>query len=500
MANIKVKIIDQKTLCLEEDGHKGDIIDLNSAISIDTGFIQRLIEEEKNKLLEKRLSEQKDALTNIHKKDIENLRLEYEKERDIKIKENAKNYDEIITSLKIENKKLETKIDLESKNAKEKLNNEIAIIEASYKSKAESINLEHFKTENEQKRKIESLENELSKIKELYSKDLELEKSKIAETYKSQIEAKNNEITKFKYDIALNETKYANELLSKEKELEEKHNSELAKLKQELEETQTKYSQLSLTKSFQNVKTLGEELEKWCTQEYENAAIAGFNNCTWQKDNDVIKENGENKGTKADFIFKVFSDTPSKCAYPISSVCLEMKNESNVSTSRKKNSDYYKKLDDDRNKKGCEYALLVSELEWDTANDSPIKKVSEYEKMFVVRPQYMITFLSIIYSLSTKYSEIINAKNKEELNLKESQELIEEFEALKKTYLENPLVSLEKQINEINKNNDKIIESANRNRDLISKIITDTLATISTKIERFNIIKLAKKRDKITDQ
>ena len=179
MANIKVKIIDQKTLCLEEDGHKGDIIDLNSAISIDTGFIQRLIEEEKNKLLEKRLSEQKDALTNIHKKDIENLRLEYEKERDIKIKENAKNYDEIITSLKIENKKLETKIDLESKNAKEKLDKEIALVEASYRSKNESINIEHFKTETEQKRKIESLENELNKIKELYSKDLELEKSKM---------------------------------------------------------------------------------------------------------------------------------------------------------------------------------------------------------------------------------------------------------------------------------------------------------------------------------
>lgn len=500
MANIKVKIIDQKTLCLEEDGHKGDIIDLNSAISIDTGFIQRLIEEEKNKLLEKRLSEQKEALANIHKKDIENLRLEYEKERDIKIKENANKYDEIITSLKIQNEKLVTKIDLDTKNAKEKLDKEIALVEASYRSKNESINIEHFKTEAEQKRKIESLENELNKIKELYSKDLELEKSKIAETYKSQIAAKNNEITQFKYDIALNETKHANELLSKEKELEEKHNSDLAKLKQELEETQTKYNQLSLTKSFQNVKTLGEELEKWCTQEYENAALAGFNNCTWQKDNDVIKENGENKGTKADFIFKVFSDTPSKCAYPISSVCLEMKNESNVSTNRKKNSDYYKKLDDDRNKKGCEYALLVSELEWDTANDSPIKKVSEYEKMFVVRPQYMITFLSIIYSLSTKYSEIINAKNKEALNLKESQELIDEFESLKKTYLEKPLIALEKQVDEINKNNDKIIDAANKNRDLISKLITDTLSTIENKIEKFNIIKLAKKRDKITDQ
>lgn len=499
MANIKVKIIDQKTLCLEEDAHKGDIIDLNSAISIDTAFIQRLIEEEKNKLLDKRLDEQRLSLERLHQEEIKKIKLEVEKDRDIKIQENSKKYDAIVTSLKEERIKLDEKNKADKENFETKLELELNKLKAKYDSEKESSNIENFKKETEQKRVIDSLQTELNKHKELYLKDLEIEKNKIASDYRDKLKAKDQEITKINTQIELLKTQNRLDVLDTKNKLEATHKEDIEKLEAELHETQAKYNQLSLTKSFQNVKTLGEELEKWCTQEYENVAVAGFTNCTWQKDNEVIKDIGEEKGTKADFIFKVYSDTPSKCTFPISSVCLEMKNESNVSTSKKKNSDHYKKLDDDRKKKGCEYALLVSELEWDTANDSPIKKVSEYEKMFVVRPQYMITFLSIIYSLSTKYSEIINAKNKEALNLKESQELIDEFEALKKTYLENPLSALEKQVNEINKYNDKIIESANKNRDLISKLITDTLSNITTKIERFNIIKLAKKRDKISD-
>ena len=35
--------------------------------------------------------------------------------------------------------------------------------------------------------------------------------------------------------------------------------------------------------------------------------------------------------------------------------------------------------DKDRIKKNCEYALLISELEWDSANDTPIKKVRDYD-------------------------------------------------------------------------------------------------------------------------
>ena len=69
------------------------------------------------------------------------------------------------------------------------------------------------------------------------------------------------------------------------------------------------------------------------------------------------------------------------------------------------------KLDKDRIKKGCEYALLVSELEWNSDNDVPIKKVPEYEKMYVVRPQYFITFLSIVYSFGMKYKDLLVNSN-----------------------------------------------------------------------------------------
>lgn len=48
----------------------------------------------------------------------------------------------------------------------------------------------------------------------------------------------------------------------------------------------------------------------------------------------------------------------------------------------------------------------------------------------------------------------------------------------------------------INKNNDIIIESSNKNRDFSSKKLPIYLLTIAIKIERFNITKLVKKRKK----
>lgn len=499
MANIKVKIIDQNTLCLEEDAKKGDIIDLKTAISIDTAFIQRLIEEEKTKLVDKKLQEQKSELEKLFNANISKIKAEYEAERDKKIQENANSYDAIVNSLKLDKAKLEEKIESNKVEAKNNLELELAKEKNLHQNEIESLNNNYLKNDFEQKRLIQELQNQLNSQKESRDKDIQIEKSKVENDFKDKLIEKDKLISDSKRELELLKVKGEKDLLEKENEIKKVHDEEIKKLQDELQEAKAECDKLSLAKSFQNVKKLGEELEKWCTQEYENAAVAGFTNCTWQKDNDAIKEALDEKGTKADFIFKVFSDTPSECTFPISSVCLEMKNESNVSVNKKKNSDHYKKLDEDRKKKGCEYALLVSELEWDTANDSPIKKVNEYEKMFVVRPQYMITFLSIVYSLSTKYSEIINAKNKEALNLKESQELIEEFESLKKTYLEKPLETLAKQIEEINKNNDKIIEVANKNRDVISKLINDTLSTIQLKIERFNIRKLVKMRDKISD-
>ena len=74
-----------------------------------------------------------------------------------------------------------------------------------------------------------------------------------------------------------------------------------------------------------------------------------------------------------------------------------MKNEADDSTHRKTNESHFKKLDADRRKKGCEYAVLVSLLEPDNELYAGITDVSyQYEKMYVVRPQFFIPIITLL--------------------------------------------------------------------------------------------------------
>lgn len=309
----------------------------------------------------------------------------------------------------------------------------------------------------------------------------------------------NNDIKHLKNDI---QTK----IQLSNKDLEIKHNDETNRLKenfnkeresliQKYNEINNKYNALSLQKSSLNVKQLGEELENWCNNEFQQASIAGFSNCTWEKDNTVVKLDDQTKGSKADYIFKVYLNNEYKDENMLASVCLEMKNESNVSTNKKKNSDYYSKLDENRRKKNCEYALLVSELEYTSSNDCPIQKINGYEKMYMVRPQYMISFLSLIYSLANKYKQAILNRKQDEYNFKAKKELEEEFENLKQTYLDKPLIALEKNVESLSKNNAEILKFATKNSELLTEITNKTIKSIKDKIERFNIRKISKNLD-----
>ena len=174
-----------------------------------------------------------------------------------------------------------------------------------------------------------------------------------------------------------------------------------------IKEKEDVINQLQRQKANLNVKQTGEDLEAWCDNTVKEAMQNGFLNCTWQKDNEVIKEEGEQKGSKADYIFRIYSDNLHIEQTEIASICMDMKDENPDSINKKSNSDYYKQLDKNRVKKNCKYALLVSNLEMDKPNIIPIYKVREYEDMYVVRPAYLITFLNMITSLATKYSSLI---------------------------------------------------------------------------------------------
>lgn len=482
MAIVKVKVIDKETLQLEEDANKGDIINLNDVLLIDTSSIESLIEKEKNNILEKRIKEANEKLTlELDGKNKDQLRKQEIAYKD----EIQKKIDEYNTLMHEFSK---YKSNVEANLEKEKTN-----VEITKDREINNLKLQNATLLNQKDTQISSLNNEIKLLKE----NLKVEAERVTLTITSQKDKEINllekQIEELKHQIKDSSLQKELAIVEAKKIEEEKYK----KLEEEKRNIETKYQQLSLQKSSLNVKKLGEELERYCNEEYQAAAISGFTNCQWYKDNTAIKNEDDIKGTKADFIFKVFSDSSYSNESLLSSVCLEMKNESNVSSIKKKNSDHYKKLDEDRNKKGCEYALLVSELEWDTPNDSPIKKVNEYEKMYIVRPQYMITFLSIIYTLANKFKDLLITSNKEKLELKEANELVEEFNKLKNTYLDKPLESLTKSINTLKDNNEQILTYARKNDEEISKIIDDKLKAIREKIERFDIKKLSRKLDKL---
>lgn len=482
MNQIKVKVIDKDTLELMEDAKAGDYIKLTDVISVDTTSINALIAKEKENVIAHRIEEAK-----------RNLTTELESKEKDKIHDLEKSYNEEL--LKLQNEiinlnneydKLKNSLDLKIANAKSELERtklqEISALKSVHKDEL----VKKDTTIQDLQNKITTLNT--TKETEIKNAKLELEREK-----EGQINSLNSNIQSLKQQL---------DSKDKEKEialfkLKEEKDEEYRTLEKSKEEIEQKFQNLSLQKSSLNVKKLGEELERYCDEEYRTASMAGFENCEWYKDNTAIKNENDIKGTKADFIFKVYSSNEFNESNLLASVCLEMKNESNVSSNKKKNSDHYKKLDEDRNKKGCEYALLVSELEWDTINDSPIKKVPGYEKMYIVRPQYMIVFLSFVYSLANKFKDLLNTTNKEKLELKASLDLVAEFEKLKETYLDKPLEALNKSIEQIRANNNQIISYANKNEVELKKIIEERINTMREKIERFNIKKLANKLNKL---
>ena len=268
---------------------------------------------------------------------------------------------------------------------------------------------------------------------------------------------------------------------NKEKdELEEKH-------KKEIEEYQKIIDQLKRNKSSLNSKNIGEDLENWCDHEVRQYMQNGLLNCTWEKDNKVIKNEDENKGSKADFIFKIYADEKKEKETLLTSVCLEMKDENPDSVNKKTNKDYYNQLDKNRIKKECRYAVLVSDLERDKPNDLSIYKVLEYQDMYVVRPEYMMTFLNMLVSLNTTFAKLTLLKSREDEKFKSYDELQEEFEKIKKSYLDDQLSKLENEVINLEKHNKTISDASLKINESIRKIRDNYIDQIKDKLEKFEI-------------
>jgi len=149
-------------------------------------------------------------------------------------------------------------------------------------------------------------------------------------------------------------------------------------------------------KARMSTKMVGESLEVHCSTLYEQFLRFALPQARFEKDNEVVD------GTKGDFVFRDYATDGTEYV----SIMFEMKNEADTTATKHKNEDFFKKLDEDRRKKKCEYAVLVSMLEPDSElYNAGIVSVANYEKMYVARPQCFIPMITLLVQASRKAME-----------------------------------------------------------------------------------------------
>lgn len=142
-------------------------------------------------------------------------------------------------------------------------------------------------------------------------------------------------------------------------------------------------------KARQSTKMIGESLEQHCEMAFNQVRALGFAGDYFEKDNEVSAS-----GSKGDFIYRGYDSD----GMEIVSVMLEMKNEADATERKHKNADFFKELDKDRKEKGCEYAVLVTLLEPESElyNAGIVDVSHKYQKMYVIRPQFLIPMLTLL--------------------------------------------------------------------------------------------------------
>ena len=159
-----------------------------------------------------------------------------------------------------------------------------------------------------------------------------------------------------------------------------------------------------------STKMVGETLEQHCEIEFNKLRATAFQNAYFEKDNDA------SGGTKGDYIYRETDGEGNE----IISIMFEMKNENDETATKKKNEDFFSKLDKDRKNKNCEYAVLVSLLESENEfyNNGIVDVSYKFDKMYVIRPQFFIPIITLLRNAAMN-----SLKYKQELNLMRNQNI-----------------------------------------------------------------------------
>ena len=360
-------------------------------------------------------------------------------------------YDELKKREAEYNEKLELQKELVEKDlmgrANVKLNEQKAEIE-NLKNQLKLVEKEH---ENELNLKTSSLKEEINTLnatrqgeidKITASKDIEISelKSKANATVlnlKSQIDilnqqvkngdtekelAVNKAISELKETKDLEINKAKNELEIYKSEMANKFDSMKDSYEQQLSAKQELVDYYKDFKTKMSTKMIGESLEQHCANEFNKNRMGMFRNAYFEKDNEVVE------GSKGDFVFRDFDED----GVEIISIMFEMKNEADTTSTKHKNEDFFDKLDKDRNRKKCEYAVLVSLLEGDSElyNEGIVDVSYRYPKMYVIRPQFFIPLITLLRNAAlnaTEYKKQLLIEKNNNLDIAHFEENMENF-------------------------------------------------------------------------
>ena len=292
----------------------------------------------------------------------------------------------------------------------EELNERLSIAD---EQKQSAVELAIEKTKRSLQKELSSKDNEFTQLKANSKSELAEMKS-IIENFPTVKELAVSKATK---EIEKERDSLKNDVKTKELEkdnlktsLEQKYTTELHNKDVIIKYKDDEIAREKDMKLKFSTKMLGESLEQHCEIEFNNLRSTAFQKSYFEKDND------SSSGTKGDFIFK---ETDGE-ANEIISIMFEMKNENDETTNKKRNEDFFAKLDKDRNTKKCEFAVLVTLLESENEyyNSGIVDVSHKFDKMYVVRPQFFIPIITLLRNGAKS-----SLKYKQELNLMRNQSI-----------------------------------------------------------------------------
>jgi hypothetical protein len=278
-----------------------------------------------------------------------------------------------------------------------------------------------------------------------------------------------------------------------EKQLSEK--SLIDKYETQLKDRDDAIDRLRDMKARLSTKMVGETLEQHCETEFNRIRATAFPNAYFEKDND------SSSGSKGDFIFRDLDHAGTE----IVSIMFEMKNEIDTTATKKKNEDFLKELDKDRTEKDCEYAVLVSLLEPDSElyNSGIVDMFHRYPKMYVVRPQFFLTIITLLRNAAMKSleykTELAHVKS-QNIDITNFEKDLEQFKtAFGKNYelaskkFQTAITEIDKSIDHLQKTKDALL-GTDRNlrlandkaQDVTIKKLTRKNPTMKAKFEELD--------------